>query len=132
MGISLCSNLTTKLILWRNPQGHERIWFNREREFRVFPSKGKLLLAELGFGCLGIASTVEWIVSAIVALLAKLCCSRSLANRAVNWYRSSAFTTLWAFSNLFFNFVYPNLFTEERNANTWAQFLQRLPIQRRN
>lgn len=67
---SLSSIMMTRLLTWRNPQGSEENWLERDQ---VIENKcehlGKVVITELGLCLLTISSTIETIVYAVLRLL---------------------------------------------------------------
>lgn len=120
---SLSSRAITKIIAWRNPQGHEERWLQREGRYRKLPSLKKIIASELLFALLSITALIETIAASVLTF----CClpldfisiQRPLVFTA-GWLKSACFSILWSMSNLFHNIVAPNLLTQESTARRFA------------
>lgn len=123
---AITSQWMTKLILWRNPQGEERNWLQREQDFKVLPSVGTRALAECGFLGIAVASVVATVWHGFIAMLTRMCPAPrgtngyAFMNRQVEQYKSAAFVVVWSVVNLLFNFINPNLLTTEARARLYA------------
>lgn len=115
----LSSHVMTHLILWRNPCGREANWIFGGRIRLQRPPFIKVICAQFAFAALAITALVETVVFSIFAFLAlpfNYIGVKKPLEFTVNLLQSASFTILWTIGNLFFNFVSPNLLTQEKFA----------------
>lgn len=119
----LSSRVMTKLILWRNPLKTEANWIFQRTTLSPRPHILKLLASQIAFGGLTLIATIETVAFSILAILCLplhyISVKRPLEFSS-SLLGSASFTILWAFGNLFFNFVSPNLLTQEKFARDYA------------
>ncbi len=119
----LSSRAMTKMILWRNPLKTEANWIFRRMTNAQRPPLFKLFSTQIAFGCLTLIALVETVVLSIFTILCLplnyISVKRPLQS-SFSLLNSASFTILWAFGNLFFNFVSPNLLTKEKFARDYV------------
>jgi hypothetical protein len=122
---SLSSNVMSKLVEYRNPQGKEENWLSKayRYEFQSLPSPLMFFITEGGFALVAIAALVETVVAGVFAIATLPFAFFSLKNNEKNivwhWAISASFTTVWSISTLFFNMYGTNLFTNEKFARSF-------------
>lgn len=102
----LSSQLTTELMKFRNPQGAEEHWLNREERIGNIPLYiGKIVAVEIGAALLSLTAVVEMVAYGVLFLGAG--CYALCTNYESYFYQkmwlltsSSGFTALWNFGNV--------------------------------
>lgn len=119
---SLSSCFMNHITCYRNPDGLENQWFS-EGYHQHFPSREKVLVAEIGYLTVIPIAAMEATVSSIAQVAAScLPIEQSYQDRINNWASSSRFSVIWSVGDAYFNFVFLNLMTNENNARVWSGF----------
>lgn len=103
----------TQLLKWRNPDGEELNWLASDGSLKQGrPLVGRAIVTEIALACLAVTAVVESVAYSVLFLAAP-CCS-NVRNWAHKRLQSSAFTCLWALSDLLiYNLFYRNIYTHE-------------------
>ncbi len=137
MSVTRCisSQLMSELLAWRNPQGSEDDWFGPsqgiQRVDNVGIHVGKVAAAEIGLCLLTVASLVETVAYATLALvsLALYPVTEKPYNFFAKRLESSSFTIIWGIADaIFYNPLVVNVLTRESFARYWAAMLNPTPI----
>lgn len=129
MTISRClsSQMMSKLLAWRNPQGREESWIGvPQRMPNTWRMRATLVTAELGLALLVATSIIETIAYVLLSQLAYLV--NPISEKPYNFFAklcaSSSFTILWSLADtLIYNPFFINVMTHESFARFWASHI---------
>ncbi len=124
---SISSQLTTKLITFRNPKGEEKNWIRwnfplSDQKFALI--KPCLFVVEVGIPFLLVTAVIETLVLSILLSLSFLFQNTSLRLFSSPRLSSSFFTIFWNFRNLTTNFYRINIPTHESLSRLVLKFLR--------
>lgn len=113
----ISSQLTTRLLTFRNPQGREENWILGNESRGYLPAfVGKVITTEIGTALLCVTASVEsvaYLILIVGSFPLKLVSDRPL-NFSAKLLSSSSFTLVWNLGNItVFNFFCVNAFTHE-------------------
>lgn len=138
MEIQRCasSQVMTKLLAWRNPQGSEEGWFVPGRRQGIenrWIHAGKCFATEIALCLLVITSTIETVVYSVFTLLSEIILKFNGNEERYKFFakllQSSSFTILWALGDaVFYNPFFINVMTHESFARYWADMFNPTPI----
>ena len=134
MAVTRCasSHLMTGLLAWRNPQGSEENWMSRPQGIENgWKHAGKVISTEIGLALLTIASAIETVAYAVLALASFTL--YPFTDKPCTFFakllQSSSFTIIWGLADaILYNPLFVNVMTQESFARFWAARFNPTPI----
>lgn len=122
----LSSDLMSRLLLWRNPNGPEENWREEDRIENARSHILKVIITEIALAILSTTATAETIIYSSLTFPAFLLYpfNDTPFNAVVELLESSTFTALWGTADaLIYNLFFLNVLTRESFARHFAQML---------